>query len=72
MINANALRHPRTQWAVEAAMWRAIEYGCAVAESANGTEIVSIIHARKQVPAFSFYRGTKNVTGQALKALRSI
>lgn len=72
MINANALRNPRTQWEIEAAMWRALQYGAAIAVSAKGTEILSVIHDRKQVPAFSFYRATKNVTEQALKALRSI
>lgn len=72
MINANALRNPRTQWEIEAAMWRALEHGAAIAVSAKGSEILSVIHDRRQVPAFSFYRGTKNVTEQALKALRSI
>lgn len=72
MINANALRNPRTQWEIEASMWRALEYGAAIAVSAKGAEILSVIHDRKQVPAFSFYRGAKNVTEQALKALRSV
>lgn len=71
MINANALRHPRTQWEIEAAMWRAIEYGSAIAISASGREIVSVIHDRDQVPAFSFWRNCQDVTAEFLKALRA-
>lgn len=36
MINANALRHPKTQWEIEAALWRAIHYGAAIACNASG------------------------------------
>lgn len=71
MINANALRHPRTQWEIEAALWRAIEYGAAIAVSASNREIVSVIHDRNQVPAFSFWRAGQDVTAEFLKALRA-
>jgi hypothetical protein len=71
MINATALRHPRTAWEIESALWRAIEYGAAIACTAAGKEIVSIVHDRSQVPAFSFYRGGQDVTAEFLRVLRS-
>jgi hypothetical protein len=71
MINPTALRHPRTQWEIESAMWRATEYGAAIACTAAGKEIVSIVHDRSQVPAFSFWRGCEDVTGEFLKVLRA-
>ena len=71
MINANALRNPRTAWTVEAALWRAIEYGAATASNAAGGEIVTIVHDRMAVPAFSFWRNTQDVTAEFLRALRA-
>lgn len=71
-LNANALRHPRCQWEIEAALWRAIDYGAAIAASASGREIVSVIHDRKSVPAFSFWRAGQDVTAEFLKVLRAI
>jgi hypothetical protein len=70
-LNAAALRHPRTQWEIEAAMWRAVEYGGAVARNANGGLIVWIVHRRREVPAFSFYRDGQNVTAKVLPILRA-
>lgn len=72
LINANALRHPRTQWEIEAALWRAIDYGAAIAVSASGREIVSVIHDRQSVPAFSFWRAGQDVTAEFLPVLRAI
>lgn len=69
MINANAIRHPRTAWSIEAAMWRAIDHGAAIACNAQGGEIASIIHDRTAIPAFSFYRDCRDVTTEFLKAL---
>lgn len=69
-LNAAALRH-RTQWEIEAAMWRAIENGAAIACDAQGGEIVTIIHDRKAIPAFSFYRDQINVTPRVLHILRA-
>jgi hypothetical protein len=71
MINANAWKHPRTEWEILAACWRATEYGAAIACTAAGKEIVSIVHDRSQVPAFSFWRGCEDVTGEFLKVLRA-
>lgn len=71
MINPVALRHPRTQWEIEAALWRAIEYGAAIACTAAGKEIVSIVHDRSRVPAFSFWSGCQDVSAELLKVLRS-
>lgn len=70
MINANALRHPRTQWEIESAMWRAVDYGAAIATSAKGGEIVSIIYDAKAIPAFEFWKDSQNVTADFLKVLR--
>lgn len=70
--NANALRHPRTQWEIEAALWRAIDYGAAIACTAAGHEIVSVIHDRGAVPAFSFWRDGKDVSDEFRKVLRAI
>ena len=71
MINANALRNPRTAWSIEAALWRSIEYGAATASNAAGGEIVTIVHDRTSIPAFSFWRGCQDVTEQFRKALRA-
>lgn len=71
-FNANALRHPRTQWEIESALWRAIDYGAAIAVRTSGREIVSVIHDRDQVPAFSFWRAGHDVTAEFLPVLRAI
>lgn len=71
MINATALRHPRTQWEIEACLWRAIKYGAATASNAAGGEIVTIVHDRTAVPAISFWRGCQDVTEEFRKALRA-
>jgi hypothetical protein len=70
-LNAAALRHPRVQWEIEAAMWRAIKIGVAFAHNSNGGEILTVIHDRSAVPAFSFYRDFKNVTAKVLPILRA-
>lgn len=62
-INAAAMRLPAVQWNIEAACWRAIEYGAAIATSAAGKEIVTVIHDRAQVPALSFWKGCEDVSG---------
>lgn len=72
MINANAMRHPRVEWEILAACWRAIDYGAAIAMSATNTEIVSVIHDRNEVPAFSFWRAGQDVTAEFLKVLRGV
>ena len=71
MINANSIRHPRTSWEIEACLWRAIEYGAATASNAAGGEIVTVIHDRTAIPAFSFFRGCQDVTEQFRNALRA-
>ena len=71
MINANALRHPRTQATIERAMRNAVRYGAAIALSAKGREIVSIIYDRTAIPAFSFWSDTQDVTADMLHVLRS-
>lgn len=53
-------------------MWRAIDYGAAIAMSATNTEIVSVIHDRNQIPAFSFWRDGQDVTAEFLKVLRGV
>ena len=70
--NANALRHPKTQWEIEAALWRATEYGAAIACTVAGHEIVSIIHDRLAIPAFSFWRDGQDVSDQFRKTLGAI
>ena len=70
--NANALRHPKTQWEIESAMWRAIDYGAAIACTVAGHEIVSIIYDRTAIPAFSFWQAGQDVSGQFRKVLRAI
>ena len=70
-LNAIALRHPRTQWEIESALWRAIDQGHATACNAAGGEIVSIGYDRAQVPAFSFWRGGMGVSGEFRGVLRA-
>lgn len=74
-LNESSLRHPRTQWAIEAAMWRAVEHkaciGRAEVMSASGKSLVTVIHQRGLVGAFRFYIGDNNVTDQMLDFLRS-
>lgn len=75
-MNAQALKHPRTQWEIEAAMWRAIRYsgeygvGFARADSASGNLIAIIAHNRNAIPAFSFHRSGQDITAQVLAVLR--
>lgn len=70
-LNESSLRHPRTQWAIEAAMWRAIEYGAAIASSAAGKEIVTVVHDRSQVPALTFWKGCEDISDKFRAFLRS-
>lgn len=70
-MNANALKHPRTEWEILAACWRAIDQGHATACNAAGGEIVSIGYDRTKVPAFSFWRGGMDVSAEFLKVLRA-
>lgn len=76
-LNTSNLSHPRVSWEIEAAMWRAIEcsrdslgVGIAAVTTASGKKLFSVIHDRKDVPAFSFWREGKEVTAQVVKALR--
>lgn len=71
MINQNHLRHPRTQWEIESALWRAIDQGHATACNAAGGEIVSVGYDRTQVPALSFWRNGMDVSGEFRKVLRA-
>lgn len=71
MINASALRNPRAAWSIEAALWRAVEYGAATASNAAGGEIVTVIHDRTAIPAFSFFRGCQDVSDKFRNALRA-
>lgn len=72
-LNAAALRHPRTQWEIEAAMWRAIKEpgGIAFAHNADGGEILTVMHNPKAIPAFRFVRDGQNVTAKVLPILRA-
>lgn len=70
-LNAAALRHPRTQWEIEAAMWRAIGSHHATAESATGAEILTVFHIRGAIPAFRFTRDGQDVTASVLPILRA-
>lgn len=70
-LNAAALRHPATQWNIEACLHRATEYGAAIAMTATGREIVTAIYNRCAVPAFSFYRDDQDITGEFLKVIRA-
>jgi hypothetical protein len=69
-LNAAALRHPKTQWEIEACLHRATEYGADIAMTATGREIVTAIHDRDSVPAFSFWRNGHDNTGEFLKVIR--
>ena len=78
-MNAQALKHPRTLWSLEAAMWRAIEYsrkanngfGSAFVKSATGKVLLTACHDRSAVPAFSFYLNNgQDITAQVLAVLR--
>jgi hypothetical protein len=71
MLNANSLRHPSTQWNIEAALWRALETGRETVCNRSGGEIVSIGYDRACVPSFAFYRNGMDVTGEFLKVLRA-
>lgn len=77
-MNAQSLKHPRTQWEIEAAMWRAIEnsrksparFGVAAAFSATGSVMLGVFHDRHAIPAFSFHRNGQDITAQVLAVLR--
>jgi hypothetical protein len=71
MINATALRHPSTQWNIEAAMHRALETGHETVHNRAGGEIVTIEYNRGSVGAFTFSRNDRDVTGEFLKVLRA-
>lgn len=70
-LNANALRHPRTQWSIEAACWRAIDQGHATACNAAGGEIVTVVHDREDIPTLSFWRNGMDVSGEFREVLRA-
>lgn len=77
-MNINALRHPRTLWSIEAAMWRAIELslsspdmqGLAFVRSAKGQLIMTVLHWRDRPGAFRFYMDCTGVTDAVTKLLR--
>lgn len=76
-LNTSNLSHYRTQWEIEAAMWRAVELsrrgrgvGIAKALAKSGSTIISVLHDRQAVPAFSFWRDGFDVTESVVKALR--
>jgi hypothetical protein len=69
-LNNTSLNHPRSQWEIEACLHRATEYGAAIAMTATGREIVTAIHDRDSVPAFSFWRDGQDITGEFLKVIR--
>lgn len=71
MINANALKHPRTQATIERAMRNAVKFGAAIATSAKGGEIISVMYDAKAVPAFEFWKANQDVTADFLKVLRA-
>lgn len=71
-LTKSTLRHPRTQWEIESSLWHAIECGFATACSAAGKEIVTIVHVRTAVPAFSFWRDGQDVTDRFVHLLRTI
>ena len=71
MINQTALRHPRTQWEIESALWRAIDQGQATACNAAGGEIVTVAHDREDIPALSFWRNGMDVSGEFREVLRA-
>lgn len=76
-MNTQAMQHPRTQWAIEAAMWAAIEasrldgIGSHVAQSAAGKEVVTVLHHRGALGGFAFYKDGVNITRAMLAFLRS-
>lgn len=81
-LNTSNLSHPKTQWSIEAALWQAIEnsrhsggIGISVVKSASGHTLFSVMHDRRDVPAFSFWQRAgcgipDNITPQIIKALR--
>jgi len=75
-MNAQALKHPRTQWEIEASMWLAVQasevdgYGICLALSASGKVIALVRHDRLAIPAFSFSRNGQDITAQVLAVLR--
>ena len=71
MINQTALRHPSTQWNIEAAHWRALETGRETVQNRAGGEIVTIQYTGGAVGAFSYWRAGQDVSGEFLKVLRA-
>lgn len=79
-LNTSNLSHPRIQWSIEAAMWRAIElsrncpfgHAGATVECANGKALLTVVHGRGVVGAFRFFSEPygHDVTQQVLKSLR--
>ncbi len=80
-LNTSNLSHPRMQWEIQAAMWRAKDEsllsdestGGAYACNAAGKPVVYVFHDRTAVPAFAFYIEPycHNITTQVLKVLRA-
>lgn len=76
-LNTSNLSHPRIQWAIEAAMWRAIEnsrergVGVASVQSATDKHLVGVMHDRQAIPAFSFWRRGQDITDQIIPVLRT-
>jgi hypothetical protein len=80
-LDTSNLSHPRLSWSIEAALWQAIEnsreYGIGITHvnSASGQTLFSVMHDRRDVPAFSFWQRAgcgipSNITPQIIKALR--
>lgn len=80
-LNTSNLSHPKIQWSIEAALWQATELsrangiGIAPVKSAAGQTLFTVMHDRKDVPAFSFWQRNgagipSNITPQITKALR--
>lgn len=79
MITRTSLRHPRVQWEIEAAMWRAVEdghdgYGLGLAfiSMAGNPFAIMVTYVRGRAGAFRFaLMGHGDVTETVLSALRA-
>lgn len=83
MINANALRHPKIQWELEAACWKAIEQsritncklGWALVKNSKGETICHVRHSRNMKDdrkSLSFFsKDNRDITEIIIKALRN-
>lgn len=77
-LNTSNLSHPRMQWEIEAAMYRAIEssretgVGIEYASTAAGKPLLSVIHVRGEAKAFMFATMPfqQDCTQQVLRVLR--